>query len=73
MTLTYCALDRAKLIVWLVMGRAKASVLAQLLSGAGDLPALRVAREQAMAIADSAAASTESAAGIADSTPARRT
>lgn len=56
MTLTYPALAGARARLWLVTGESKAEVLQQLLDGHGDLPAVRVSREQARVIADIAAA-----------------
>jgi 6-phosphogluconolactonase len=42
MTLTYPAIDRAREALWVVTGEDKAEALAQLLSGDGDIPAVRV-------------------------------
>lgn len=57
LSLTLPALNRARHIVWLVLGGAKAMRLAELIEGRGATPALRVARERAEAIADAAACS----------------
>ncbi len=57
MTLTFPAIGRARRILWLVTGEAKAGPLADLVAGRGAAPAVRVAREQAVVIADAAAAS----------------
>jgi 6-phosphogluconolactonase len=56
MTLTYRALQAARERLWLVTGAAKARALAQLLDGSGDAPAMRVAREDTVVVADRAAA-----------------
>jgi 6-phosphogluconolactonase len=57
MTLTFPALARARRRLWLVTGESKRGPLADLLAGAteGCAPALRVAREAALVIADAAA------------------
>lgn len=55
LSLTLPALNRARHIVWLVLGEAKALRFAELVEGRGATPALRVARERAEAIADAAA------------------
>jgi 6-phosphogluconolactonase len=54
MTLTYPALDRARLRLWLVTGAAKAARLAELLVGdrVGHAPASRISREDAVVVAD---------------------
>jgi 6-phosphogluconolactonase len=56
MTLTYPALATARARLWLVTGEAKAAVLQQLLDGRGDIPAVRVSRDHAEVVADTAAA-----------------
>jgi len=56
MTLTFPALSRARQRLWLVTGASKAPRLAQLLGGAGDIPALQVARDHTSVIADAACA-----------------
>jgi 6-phosphogluconolactonase len=60
MTLTYPALDRARLRLWLVTGAAKAARLTELLAGdpAGDAPASRVSRADAVVVADELALSS---------------
>lgn len=55
-TLTYPALARARAVLWLVTGAAKAPVLTRLLDGDRSLPAGRVRRDRAEVIADTAAA-----------------
>jgi 6-phosphogluconolactonase/glucosamine-6-phosphate isomerase/deaminase len=57
MTLTYPALARAHERLWLVTGAAKAAPLAALFARTGHAPAIRVARERSVVIADRAAAS----------------
>lgn len=56
MTLTYPALDRARRILWLVTGADKAAVLPRLLAGDRSIPAGRVRQENALLLADRAAA-----------------
>ncbi len=57
MTLTYPVLNRARGILWLVTGAEKASMLARLCAGDTSIPAGRVRQEQALVLADQAAAS----------------
>jgi 6-phosphogluconolactonase len=57
MTLTYPILNRARRILWVVTGEEKAGMLNRLLDGDQSIPAGRVRREQALLLADSAAAS----------------
>jgi len=57
MTLTYPALSRARARLWLVTGAAKFAALRDLLAATGDAPALKVARDDAIVIADSHALS----------------
>lgn len=56
MTLTVPALARARELLWLVTGTAKSEVLRSLLSGIGDIPALRLPTRRAMLYADPEAA-----------------
>jgi 6-phosphogluconolactonase len=56
MTLTYPVLDRARRILWLVTGNEKAQMLQRLLAGDRSIPAGRVRPEQALVLADRAAA-----------------
>ena len=56
MTLTLPALSRARERLWLVTGAPKAARLAQLLGGTGEIPALRVARDHTIVVADRACA-----------------
>jgi 6-phosphogluconolactonase len=55
MTLTYPIINRARCILWLVTGEAKAAMLARLHAGDTDIPAGRVNHEQAVVLADEAA------------------
>jgi 6-phosphogluconolactonase len=57
MTLTYPALNRARRVLWLVTGKNKAQMARRLYDGDESIPAGRVARDQALLIADRAAAS----------------
>ncbi len=52
MTLTYPILNRAEMIIWLVTGDAKASVLQRLIAGDALLPASRIRRDRATIVAD---------------------
>lgn len=52
MTLTYPALDRARRILWVVTGRDKPDAFARLMRGDECVPAGRIARGQAMVVAD---------------------
>jgi 6-phosphogluconolactonase/glucosamine-6-phosphate isomerase/deaminase len=56
MTLTFAAIDRARCRMWLVSGEHKSDALAKLLAGDRSVPAGRVNREQAIVLADRAAA-----------------
>jgi 6-phosphogluconolactonase len=55
MTLTCPALSRARQRLWLVTGAGKAARLRELLDGRGDAPAVSVARDGAVVVADAAA------------------
>jgi 6-phosphogluconolactonase len=57
MTLTYPAIDRARRILWLVSGEAKAPMLKRLLAGDQSIPAGKIRQEQAIVLADAAAGS----------------
>jgi 6-phosphogluconolactonase len=57
MTLTYPVLNRARRVLWLVTGSEKAKMLPLLLNGDESIPAGRVRPEQALVLADRAAAS----------------
>lgn len=56
MTLTYPALARATVILWLVAGEEKAEALRLTLAGDPSIPAGRVAAERSVVVADAAAA-----------------
>jgi 6-phosphogluconolactonase len=56
LSLTFAALNRARWILWLITGEAKAAMLRRLVEGDARIPAGRVARAQAIVIADAAAA-----------------
>jgi len=56
MTLTYPVINRARRILWLATGSEKQEMLGRLLNGDLSIPAGRISREQAMVIADRAAA-----------------
>ena len=57
MTLTYPAINRARRILWLVTGAEKAGPLVRLRAADASIPAGRVRQEQALVLADRAAAS----------------
>ncbi|MGD0438750.1 MAG: 6-phosphogluconolactonase [Bryobacteraceae bacterium] len=61
MTLTYPALNRSRRVLWVVTGGEKLQMLQRLLDGDESIPAGRVRREQALVLADRAAAGTLSA------------
>jgi 6-phosphogluconolactonase len=56
MTLTYPVLNRARRILWLVTGDDKLDALRRLRDGDTSIPGGRVSREQALVVADTAAA-----------------
>ena len=56
MTLTYPLLNRARRILWLVTGAEKAGMLARLREGDPSIPAGRINQQNALALADHAAA-----------------
>jgi 6-phosphogluconolactonase len=56
MTLTYPAINRARRILWVVTGSEKVEMLRRLWGGDVSIPAGRVRREQALVLADQAAA-----------------
>lgn len=58
MTLTYPAIDRARLVLFVVTGPEKAQALARLCRGDRSIPAGRVAAGRALVLADAAAAPT---------------
>jgi 6-phosphogluconolactonase len=56
MTLTYPCINRSRRILWLVVGSDKAGMLVRLRDGDSSIPAGRVRQEQALVVADRAAA-----------------
>src|ERR1022692_3785070 len=56
MTLTYPVINRSRRILWLVTGSEKVPMLSRLRAGDATIPAGRVNREQALVLADRAAA-----------------
>ena len=56
LTLTYPILNRARRLLWLVTGAEKADMLVRLRAGDSSIPAGRVRRDQALVLADRAAA-----------------
>jgi len=56
MTLTYPILNRARRILWLVTGKDKVAALARLREGDVTIPAGRIQRDNALVLADQAAA-----------------
>ena len=58
MTLTYPALNRARRILWVVTGNEKVGMLGRLRSADRTIPAGRVRQDQALVLADRAAAGT---------------
>jgi len=56
MTLTYPTLNRARRVLWVVTGSEKVEMLGRLRDGDLSIPAGRVRREQALVLADRAAA-----------------
>ena len=56
MTLTYPTLNRARRVLWVVTGSEKVEMLGRLRDGDVSIPAGRVRREQALVLADRAAA-----------------
>jgi 6-phosphogluconolactonase len=56
MTLTYPMLNRSRRVLWLVTGNDKVKALARLLEGDRSIPAGRIQRDQAVVLADRAAA-----------------
>jgi len=61
MTLTYPAIDRARLVLWVVTGSEKVGMLRRLRDGDLSIPAGRVQRDRALILADRAAAERLSA------------
>jgi 6-phosphogluconolactonase len=61
MTLTYPVLDRARAVLWLVTGAAKAPMLRRLRSADASIPAGRVRGDRALVLADTGAAGESTA------------
>lgn len=57
MTLTYPVINRARVVLWLVTGSEKVTMLPRLLAGDVSIPAGRVRADHAVVLADRAAAS----------------
>ena len=57
MTLTYSIINRARNILWLIVGDGKTEMLNRLISSDRDIPAGRVSQQQATIVADAAALS----------------
>ena len=55
-TLTFPCINRARAHLWLISGAEKARSLRELIKGEGDIPAVRVARDNAVVFADATAA-----------------
>jgi len=56
MTLTFPAINRARRVLWVVTGSEKVEMLRRLRDGDVSIPAGRVRRDQALVLADKAAA-----------------
>lgn len=56
MTLTYPVLNRSRRILWLIAGAEKVTMLPRLLEGDTSIPSGRISRDQALVLADRAAA-----------------
>ena len=68
MTLTYSMLNRARRILWLVTGNDKVNALARLREGDTSIPGGRIQRDQALVLADRAAAPIQLHRGGAEGT-----
>lgn len=64
MTLTYPALNRARMLLWLVTGAGKAEILKRLCDGDQTIPAGRVNADRAVVVADRDAARLLSKAAL---------
>src|SRR5262249_45480658 len=64
MTLTYPMLNRTRSILWLVTGDDKVDALARLSKGDTSIPGGRIRQEQAVVLADRAAAGKKSGVGL---------
>jgi 6-phosphogluconolactonase len=59
MTLTYPVINRARHILWVVTGAEKVEMLARLRNADASIPAGRVRSQDALVLADSAAAGVQ--------------
>jgi 6-phosphogluconolactonase len=59
MTLTYPMLNRSRRILWLITGSDKVEAFARLRDGDASIPAGRIQRDQAVVLADQAAAANQ--------------
>ena len=59
-TLTLPCINRARARLWLINGAEKARRLRELIKGQGEIPAVRVSRDNAVVFADAAAATSPS-------------
>jgi 6-phosphogluconolactonase len=66
MTLTYPIINRSRRILWLVTGAEKAGMLTRLSGGDPSIPAGRVRQDQALVVADRAAAGQLETPGSGD-------
>jgi 6-phosphogluconolactonase len=66
MTLTYPIINRSRRILWLVNGSEKAGMLVRLRDGDPSIPAGRVRHDQALMVADRAAAGRLETFGLKD-------
>jgi 6-phosphogluconolactonase len=65
-TLTYPLLNRSRRVLWVVTGREKADMIVRLLNGDVTIPAGRIRSDNALVIADNAAAAKLEAAETKD-------
>jgi 6-phosphogluconolactonase len=65
-TLTYPLLNRSRRVLWVVTGREKADMIVRLLNGDVTIPAGRIRSDNALVIADNAAAAKLQAAETKD-------
>jgi 6-phosphogluconolactonase len=66
MTLTYPIINRSRRILWLITGAEKAQMLTRLRDGDPSIPAGRVPQDQALIVADRAAAGRLETFGLKD-------
>jgi 6-phosphogluconolactonase len=65
MTLTYPVINRARQILWVVTGKEKAKPLGQLLNADSSIPGGWIRRNQALVLADQAAAGANKKRNVA--------